>query len=154
MEQTTLARRSRFFTFAAAVGLVVSVALAAGCAEKSNVSKPDSITGLTTTDTEAPPDPEAFAFGQEFAIRDGAIAPAQLVAIKDRDVVFVNETAQAQELVFTNWVLDDGSTTTGTIPPGGSWSFRPVTLGSITFALATDSTVVGRLQVDPGVPCC
>ncbi len=150
MKQISFSRR-----VIAVVGIVASAAVAAGCADNSGVAdKPDSITDLTTSDTEAPPDPDAFAFGQEIRIRDGAIAPAQLVSIKDQDVVFVNDTAQAQELLFTNWVLEDGSTTSGAIPPGGSWSFRPVTIASITFALATDTTITGRLQVDPGAPCC
>lgn len=137
------------------VAVFLAAAVSVGCAAGSDESEqPQSITDLTTDATDAPPDPDAFAFGQEIRIREGSIAPAQLVAIKGNDVVVVNETSEPQELVFTNWSLADGSTTTGPIPPGGSWTFQPVTVASIAFALAADDTITGRLQVDAGAPCC
>lgn len=101
---------------------------------------------------EPSPDPGLFAFGQSVQIADHGVVPRQLIAIVGEEVTFENRSSTERVIEFTNGAIDAaGTVTSGPIPPGGRFSYRPATTGSIAYRAGDEPTMEGRVQVDPGV---
>jgi hypothetical protein len=136
---------------ARAVGVVVTALLIplAGCNDEGAIEPGGDQTEATPApDPSDTDDPLNFTFGQEVAIIDGGLKPKLLAADIKSPISFRNDTATAQEIVFTNPGWDDaGTTTTGPIPPGGSFEIKPIGIGSIAYTVA-GSELSGVIQVE------
>ena len=127
-----------------------------GCSDSGGTERTDRSDDLrpTTTESAEPDDPSdtddptRFAFGQELRIVEGGVTPALLAADVKRPVVIRNTTSEPQEVLFTNPGWDQaGTTTSGPIPPGGTFELRPIGVVSITYTLA-GTDVRGVIQVE------
>lgn len=93
----------------------------------------------------AHPDPN-FDYG--FTVRIGvtAVAPRQLVAACCHVLTWINTTASPVTVVF-----DHIGGQSGPIPAGGSWTYTPHNVESISYHLAEAPSVTGAVQVNPTV---
>lgn len=97
-------------------------------------------------------DPTQFAFGQEVKVVDGAVEPKLLAADKDAPILIRNTTSAPVEIRFTNPGWDQaGTTTTGPLPPGGTFELQPIGIASITYELVGGAGVTGIIQVEDGL---
>ncbi len=85
-----------------------------------DAEKPAATVPVVTADPSDVADTDAFDFSNVVEIRDGAVAPAQTVAIADDDIVFRNTTSTEQVVRATNGTFGDTGPAESTIPPGGS----------------------------------
>lgn len=90
-------------------------------------------------------DPGATQAGQQILITPSGIHPSLLLATQGIRVVWTNLTDQAQRVIFTN-----APGASGSIPPGGTFTFATPRSESYTFK--TTSGFRGVLNVDPNVP--
>jgi hypothetical protein len=144
-----------------AAALVVPIAVgAAGCSSDDEVGTSAETEGSASEEeveaTEEDPtdvdDPTQFAFGQEVKVVDGAVEPKLLAADKDAPILIRNTTAAPVEIRFTNPGWDQaGTTTTGPLPPGGTFELQVIGVASITYELVGSDGVKGIIQVEDGL---
>jgi hypothetical protein len=97
-------------------------------------------------------DPTQFAFGQEVKVVEGGVEPKLLAADKDAPIFIRNTTDAPVEVRFTNPGWDHaGTTTTGALPPGGTFELDPIGVASITYELVGPPAVEGIIQVEDGL---
>jgi hypothetical protein len=144
-------RHGRSLRTARTIGVVVAALLIplTACNDEGAIEPGGGQTEATPApDPSDTDDPLDFTFGQEVAIIDGGLKPKLLAADIKSPIRFRNDTAAPQEIVFTNPGWDDaGTTTTGPIPPGGSFQIEPIGIGSISYTLA-GTEVTGVIQVE------
>lgn len=99
-------------------------------------------------------DGSTFDFTPTITITPDGFLPVQAVAVFGEELTFVNETATAQTIHFTNGSpVIGGAETVGPIPPGESMTFPGELEAAVSLVYEADGLpgVVGRLQIDPGV---
>jgi hypothetical protein len=90
--------------------------------------------------TTKPADP-SFDFGQHVTITADGFRPLWLVSIIHQPVTWTNTTDRPQSIIF-----DHLSVRSGVIPPGGSFSYTPETVASITYHSGQQPGLEGKLQ--------
>lgn len=93
-----------------------------------------------------PLDPE-FDAGQRVEITATGAVPRQLVAIVDTPITWENTTDGPQTVTF-----DNGTVSSGPIPPGGSWSHTPDASVSIAYHTTAAPDQQAVVQVEPEEP--
>ena len=86
----------------------------------------------------------AFDTGQSISISGDGFAPAWLVAVVDREIVWRNDTSSAVEIVF-----DSGTERSGPIAPGATFAYTPTAQVSIAYHAGGDPKLTGVIQVEP-----
>jgi hypothetical protein len=87
-----------------------------------------------------PLDPN-FDFGQRVTITAAGFRPLWLVSIIHQPIVWTNTTDTPQSVVF-----DHLSVRSGPIPPGGSYTWTPDSVASITYHSGVHPALKGKLQ--------
>jgi hypothetical protein len=152
---SSMPQRLRKLRLAAAASVLLAtvsgLALVA-CRSDSSGAAPPGTTAVPwgTLDTLVPDD-AAFKFGQEVVITDAGVAPAELVALVDSELVFRNASAAPQTVVFVNGPTPDEAALPESpeIAPGAAFTFVPTRTASLTYRLAADPARRGHVQVEP-----
>lgn len=91
------------------------------------------------------PIPSGFAAGQDILITSSGFEPQTLEANVSAPVVWVNETTQPQRIIFDGFSVDSG-----TIPPGGSFTWSSTNAVAIGYHSASGK--MGKLDMNPVQP--
>ena len=83
----------------------------------------------------------SFDFGQRVTITADGFRPLWLVSIIHQPVVWTNDTDTPQTIVF-----DHLPVRSGVIPPGGTYTYTPDTVASITYHSGRRPTLEGKVQ--------
>ena len=82
--------------------------------------------------------------GQRIEITNDAFVPAQLIAVVDRPVVWTNKSTKPVEVVF-----DSGTVHSGTIAPGGTFSYTSDAAVSVTYHAMGRPDMKAAIQFEP-----
>lgn len=120
----------------ALAGAVLAALLAVSCGNA------DAGSGGTPTSSRSL-DPN-FDTGQSISISADAFAPAWLVAVVGREIVWTNDGSVPVEVVF-----DSGGVSSGPIEPGATFAYTPTAEVSIAYHAKGDPKMKGVIQVEP-----
>jgi hypothetical protein len=84
-----------------------------------------------------------FDTGHTVHITPAGIQPKQLVTFCCDPVVFKNETSAPVSVMF-----DISRAASGSIAPGGTWSWTPPHAESVLYHLVTGSRLAGQIQIE------
>jgi hypothetical protein len=123
---------------AIAIGLLLLTSACGGggsAATSSPAPKPG-----TPAASSGPVDPN-FDFGQRVTITASGFQPLWLVSIVNEPVVWTNTTDTPQSVVF-----DHLPVRSGTIPPGGTYTWTPDSVASVTYHSGLHPKMQAKLQ--------
>jgi hypothetical protein len=127
------------------------IVLLAACTADSAAQAPSPSTTRQRPAATATPDPNRerdhpdphFDFGFTVRITDQGFHPQWLVSLCCDAVTWINDTDAPVRVVFDHQLVHSGE-----IPPGGSFTWKPKNVQSITYHDGSDPSVRGTLQVN------
>ncbi len=125
----------------AVCGLVVVAFVVVAC--NSEDATPTSQPTPETLPSRSELDP-VFDVGDRVEITKSGFRPELLVALVERDITWTNTTNEPQSVEFDNTDVSSGA-----IPPGGTWVYRPDASVSITYHNGHRPSMKGALQIEP-----
>jgi len=121
--------------------ILISVALlASACGGGDGASATHSAPPPASSAPAKALDPN-FDFGQRVTITADGFRPLWLVSIIHQPVTWTNTTGKPQSIVFDHLPVKSG-----VIPPGGTYTFTPDSVASITYHSGTRPSLEGKLQ--------
>jgi hypothetical protein len=123
-----------------ATTVVCFALLASACGGAGGASAPAPATPAASSKPAKTADTN-FDFGQQVTITADGFRPLWLVSIIHQPVVWTNDTDTPQSIVF-----DHLPVRSGVIPPGGTYTYTPDTVASITYHSGRRPTLEGKLQ--------
>ena len=130
-------------TLPLAVPLLAVVLVLAACSsgEGSNDAGSPPATGAASP-TASSTGPAVTGVGQEIAIGADGFSPRWLLAVTGKQITWTNDTSKPQSVVF-----DILGVKSGTIGPGGTFSWRPTSVVSLTYHNGLDPEMKAKVQV-------
>ena len=119
-------------------GAVLAALLAVSCGNA------DAGSGGTPTPTSSRSLDPNFDTGQSISISADSFAPAWLVAVVGRPIVWTNDGSAPVQVVF-----DSGAVSSGPIEPGATFAYTPTAEVSIAYHAKGDPKMKGVIQVEP-----
>jgi hypothetical protein len=133
------------------IGSVALVAVLSACGKPADAAKPSPTTKTPTPTTARKVNPY-YDSGNTVTITATGFVPADLTSTANVPLRFVNHTKVAQRVQFEHSRGTDGQLIhSGSIPPGGAWSYTPSTWESATYHSVDQPTVRGHIQIQPPV---
>jgi len=123
-----------------AATVVCLALLASACGGGGGASATATATPAASSAPPKTADPN-FDFGQRVTITADGFRPLWLVSIIHQPVVWTNDTDTPQTIVF-----DHLPVRSGVIPPGGTYTYTPDTVASITYHSGRRPTLEGKVQ--------
>ena len=123
---------------AIAIGLVLLTSACGGSGSAATSSAPPK--PGTPAVQSGPVDPN-FDFGQQVKITADGFQPLWLVSIIHQPIVWTNTTDAPQSVVFDHLPVRSGE-----IPPGGTYTWTPDSVASITYHSGDHPALKGKLQ--------